>query len=129
MFGLRFCAHFIETKLGLSPIGILLVSALLAFGGLQLASGMQSFGVACIGSRLAAGVLAPEKARALRDADGITMDEALRRAGRDPNALGAERERLSRIGAFVEGPGFLPHLSGRQNLDIFWRASGRTAST
>lgn len=32
---------------------------------------------------------------------------------------------LSRIGAFVEGPGFLPHLSGRQNLDIFWRASGR----
>ena len=33
---------------------------------------------------------------------------------------------LSRIGAFVEGPGFLPHLSGRQNLDIFWRASGRT---
>jgi hypothetical protein len=48
MFGLRFCAHFIETKLGLSPIGILVVSALLAFGGLQLASGMQSFGVACI---------------------------------------------------------------------------------
>jgi hypothetical protein len=48
MFGLRFCAHFIETKLGLSPIGILLVSALLAFGGLQLASGMQSFGVACL---------------------------------------------------------------------------------
>ena len=33
---------------------------------------------------------------------------------------------LSRIGAFVEGPGFLPHLSGRQNLDIFWQASGRT---
>ena len=48
MFGLRFCAHFIETKLGLSPIGILVTSALLAFGGLQLASGMQSFGVACI---------------------------------------------------------------------------------
>jgi len=48
MFGLRFCAHFIETKLGLSPIGILLVSALLAFGGLQLASGMQSFGVALL---------------------------------------------------------------------------------
>ena len=48
MFGLRFCAHFIETKLGLSPIGILLVSALLAFGGLQLASGMDSFWVACV---------------------------------------------------------------------------------
>ena len=33
---------------------------------------------------------------------------------------------LSRIGAFVEGPGFLPHLSGRENLDLFWRASGRS---
>ena len=33
---------------------------------------------------------------------------------------------LSRIGSFVEGPGFLPHLSGRANLDLYWRASGRT---
>ncbi len=48
MFGLRFCAHFIETKLGLSPIGILVTSALLAFGGLQLASGMNSFGIALL---------------------------------------------------------------------------------
>ena len=48
MFGLRFCAHFIETKLGLSPIGILVTSALLAFGGLQLASGMNSFGIALV---------------------------------------------------------------------------------
>jgi ABC-2 type transport system ATP-binding protein len=32
---------------------------------------------------------------------------------------------LSRIGAFIEGPGFLPHLSGRQNLDAFWAATGR----
>ena len=48
MFGLRFCAHFIETKLGLSPIGILVTSALLAFGGLQLASGMNSFAIALI---------------------------------------------------------------------------------
>ena len=32
---------------------------------------------------------------------------------------------LSRIGAFVEGPGFLPHLTGRQNLDLYWQASGR----
>ena len=32
---------------------------------------------------------------------------------------------LARIGAFIEGPGFLPHLTGRQNLDLFWRASGR----
>ena len=32
---------------------------------------------------------------------------------------------LSRIGCFIEGPGVLPHLTGRQNLDLFWRASGR----
>ena len=32
---------------------------------------------------------------------------------------------LARIGCFVEGPGLLPHLTGRQNLDLFWRASGR----
>jgi MFS family permease len=48
MFGLRFCAHWIETKLGLSPIGILVTSALLAFGGLQLASGMNSFAIALV---------------------------------------------------------------------------------
>ena len=92
------------------------------------------FGVACIGSRLAAGVLTPEKARALRDADGITLDEALRQAGRDPGALGAEPVRLARIGAFVElhveqgrglialgapiavGTAILPH--GRWRVDI-----------
>jgi ABC-2 type transport system ATP-binding protein len=32
---------------------------------------------------------------------------------------------LARVGSFIEGPGFLPHLTGRQNLDLFWRASGR----
>ncbi|WP_431039126.1 alpha/beta fold hydrolase [Streptomyces sp. P6-2-1] len=32
---------------------------------------------------------------------------------------------LSRVGAFVEGPGFLPHLSGRRNLDLYWKATGR----
>jgi MFS family permease len=43
MFGLRFCAHFIETRLGLSPVGILLVSSVLAFVGLRFASGMSTF--------------------------------------------------------------------------------------
>lgn len=33
---------------------------------------------------------------------------------------------LSRVGALVEGAGFLPHLSGRENLEIYWKASGRT---
>ncbi|MEU0986798.1 alpha/beta fold hydrolase [Streptomyces sp. NPDC005953] len=34
---------------------------------------------------------------------------------------------LSRVGAFVEGAGFLPHLSGRDNLELYWRATGRPA--
>jgi ABC-2 type transport system ATP-binding protein len=33
---------------------------------------------------------------------------------------------LSRIGSLVEGAGFLPHLTGRQNLDLYWRSAGRT---
>lgn len=48
MFGLRFCAQFIEKKLGISPIGILLISSVLAIIGLQLASGMQTFTVALL---------------------------------------------------------------------------------
>ncbi|MDG4794247.1 alpha/beta fold hydrolase [Micromonospora sp. WMMD1082] len=32
---------------------------------------------------------------------------------------------LSRIGSLVEGPGFLPHLSGLENLRAYWRATGR----
>jgi len=32
---------------------------------------------------------------------------------------------LSKLGSFVEGPGFLPHMTGRENLDLYWRAIGR----
>jgi len=32
---------------------------------------------------------------------------------------------LRDVGAYVEGPGFLPHLSGRQNLIAGWEATGR----
>jgi hypothetical protein len=46
MFGLRFCAHFIETKLKLSPIGLLLVCSITAFVGLQLASRMDTLAMA-----------------------------------------------------------------------------------
>jgi ABC-2 type transport system ATP-binding protein len=35
---------------------------------------------------------------------------------------------LSRIGSLVEGSGFLPHLTGRENLDLYWRAAGRTST-
>ncbi|MFM7098688.1 MAG: MFS transporter [Gemmataceae bacterium] len=48
MFGLRFCTHFIETKLKLSPIGLLLVCAGLACLGLNLASSMQTFSMALV---------------------------------------------------------------------------------
>ena len=32
---------------------------------------------------------------------------------------------LGRVGALVEGPGFLPHLTGRANLHAYWAATGR----
>ncbi|GAA2158598.1 CocE/NonD family hydrolase [Kitasatospora kazusensis] len=34
---------------------------------------------------------------------------------------------LSRVGSFVEGAGFLPHLTGRANLHLYWQATGRPA--
>ncbi len=41
------------------------------------------------------------------------------------HAITAGAPVLSRVGAFVEGAGFLPHLSGRDNLELYWRATGR----
>jgi ABC-2 type transport system ATP-binding protein len=32
---------------------------------------------------------------------------------------------LSRLGSFVEGSGFLPHLTGTANLELYWAATGR----
>ncbi|MEU0455823.1 CocE/NonD family hydrolase [Streptomyces sp. NPDC006129] len=43
------------------------------------------------------------------------------------HAISAGAPVLSRVGAFVEGAGFLPHLSGRENLELYWRATGRPA--
>ena len=60
------------------------------------------FGVPCIGSRLLTGVLDAERAAGLRDAEGVTLAEAMHAAGADPGALGPDRERVSRIGTFVE---------------------------
>lgn len=60
------------------------------------------FGVACLGSRLLVGAIAPERASRLRDADGVTLAEAMTAAGADPSGLGPDPERLARIGAFVE---------------------------
>ncbi|MFV0443159.1 MAG: MFS transporter [Planctomycetaceae bacterium] len=44
MFALRFCAHFIEKNLKLSPVGILLVCAILGCVGLNAVSAIQTFG-------------------------------------------------------------------------------------
>ena len=33
---------------------------------------------------------------------------------------------LANLGSFVEGSGFLPHLSGRENLELYWKSIGRS---
>ena len=43
MFSLRFCADFIERNLKISPIGLLLICAVLAVVGLRLVSGIDTF--------------------------------------------------------------------------------------
>ncbi|MBL7500615.1 allantoate amidohydrolase [Frankia sp. CNm7] len=60
------------------------------------------FGVACAGSRVLTGALAPARALALTDADGVSLAEALTRAGRDPREIGRDDATLRRIGTFVE---------------------------
>lgn len=60
------------------------------------------FGVACIGSQLTSGALKPERALRLRDANGITLAEALTGAGRDPAHLGADPALTERVGVYIE---------------------------
>ncbi|MBI0295461.1 allantoate amidohydrolase [Streptomyces sp. PRKS01-29] len=60
------------------------------------------FGLACVGSRLTSGQLGVAQAHELRDADGVSLPQAMERAGYDPDAIGPDPERLARIGAFVE---------------------------
>ncbi|MCU1495110.1 MAG: allantoate amidohydrolase [Acidimicrobiaceae bacterium] len=60
------------------------------------------FGMACVGSRLMTGALDPDAARALVDADGTTLAQAMSGAGADPAAIGPDPARLALIGAFVE---------------------------
>src|SRR4030095_10079917 len=48
MFGLRFCADFIERTLKLSPVGLLVICATLAMIGLRMVSGIGTFGGAMI---------------------------------------------------------------------------------
>ncbi|MET1062498.1 MAG: M20/M25/M40 family metallo-hydrolase, partial [Aeromicrobium sp.] len=59
------------------------------------------FGIACAGSQLATGALAPARALAQKDRDGITLAEAMAAHGRDPRAVGRTAW-LADVGAFVE---------------------------
>ena len=60
------------------------------------------FGVACAGSRLITGRLDADKARGLRDGDGVTMADAMTAAGHDTEHVGPDDETLRRVGTFVE---------------------------
>ena len=60
------------------------------------------FGLACLGSKLLTGVVAPETARALTDAGGVTFAEAMTGAGLDPAGLGRDDELLADVGTVLE---------------------------
>ena len=60
------------------------------------------FGLACLGSQLMTGAVAPDRALALKDADGTTFAEASAGAGLDPARMGADPEALARIDTFIE---------------------------
>ncbi|MFJ7071039.1 allantoate amidohydrolase, partial [Streptomyces sp. NPDC101115] len=77
------------------------------------------FGLACVGSRLTSGQLTKDKAFELRDADGISLPQAMEAAGHDPEAIGPDQERLARIGAFVE-----LHVEQGRALDLSGDAVG-----
>jgi N-carbamoyl-L-amino-acid hydrolase len=72
------------------------------------------FGIACAGSRLITGKLDADKARGLRDVDGVTMAEAMAAAGHRPEQVGPDQETLARIGTFVE----LHIEQGRALIDL-----------
>jgi N-carbamoyl-L-amino-acid hydrolase len=60
------------------------------------------FGIACAGSRLITGRLDADRARGLRDSDGVTMAEAMTAAGHDTDKVGPDDEALRRVWTFVE---------------------------
>jgi N-carbamoyl-L-amino-acid hydrolase len=59
------------------------------------------FGMPCLGSRVAAGVLPPEQALALTDRSGVSLASALEKVGTDPAGVGPS-PLLDRIATFVE---------------------------
>jgi beta-ureidopropionase / N-carbamoyl-L-amino-acid hydrolase len=60
------------------------------------------FGLACLGSKLMTGALAPDTALRLADAAGTTFAAAAASAGVDPAGIGRDDERLAELAAFIE---------------------------
>ena len=60
------------------------------------------FGVACLGSRLLTGAIDPDHARALTDANEVSLEAAMIQAGEDPTRLGADPSLLARVHSYVE---------------------------
>lgn len=80
---------------GFSPMRSIAVAAFAEEEGAR-------FGIACLGSRLLTGALDPARARSLADDDGVTLAQAMRAAGRDPDRLGRDEPLLRRIACYVE---------------------------
>jgi N-carbamoyl-L-amino-acid hydrolase len=60
------------------------------------------FGVACLGSRLLTGAIAPDHALKLTDGDGLRLADALTIGGMDPATVGPDPARIAGIATFVE---------------------------
>jgi N-carbamoyl-L-amino-acid hydrolase len=60
------------------------------------------YNLPCFGSRVLSGALSAAEVRDRPDADGVTLAEAMTAFGVDPAGLGADPDRLKRIGVFVE---------------------------
>ncbi|MBW8762327.1 MAG: allantoate amidohydrolase [Microbacterium sp.] len=80
---------------GIRPVRPLVVAAFPEEEG-------SRFGIACLGTRLLAGLVDPQRVRELRDDKGVTFAEAARGAGLDPALIGPDAARLAAISAFVE---------------------------
>ncbi len=75
------------------------------------------------GSRLLAGAIDPGRARALADAAGVTLAEAMAAAGHDPDGIGPDDDLLAAVGAYVE-----LHVEQGQGAGGHWMRRSRSAS-
>ncbi len=87
-----FCAVDALRESGVTPVRPLAIANFADEEGAR-------FGVACAGSRLVTGALAPARALALRDADGTSLAEVI---GVPPASVGADPDVLGRVGVHVE---------------------------